>query len=370
MHFSALERPPSEEQGFSNIFKYLSKLRLRMMKLLATGSVKNIYVETPPSENQLGIGAFEFTNDYSVFDWGKMPQTIDDKGEALKKETVHWFNLLEEHGIKTHFIEETGPNSIKVKLSRKLGYEEIKAGKTRNYMIPLEIIFRNKIVSVGSLHRRLRKGDADPTAYGLPEDVNIAPDDDIDLPQPIVEFSTKIEEHDRYLDDEEAARLAGLTSDQIVKLKELALQVNRVITDDVRQRDLEHADGKIEVFMDPDGELCVADTVGTADENRFLYNGFDLSKQMLRNYYILIGWYDELTRARNTGQPRNRQPQPPPIEAGYFNLINDTYKALCIAITGELWGGKEPPSLDEILQQYREGLTTLQQEYGRVLSTQ
>ena len=44
------------------------------------GSVKNIY-----STDSVSNLIFEFTDDYSVFDWGKMPDAIPRKGEALAK---------------------------------------------------------------------------------------------------------------------------------------------------------------------------------------------------------------------------------------------------------------------------------------------
>ncbi len=323
------------------------------MKLVNRGSVKDFYMEKEPTEDTFGVGVFEFTNDYSVFDWGKMPQTIPDKGEALKRESAHWFGRLEENGIRTHFIEDAGWSKMRVHASRKLGYGDIKTD-TSNYMLPLEIIFRNEISPVGSLYRRLRDGSANPRRYGLPE--NFKPEDGrmITLSEPIVEFSTKIEEHDRYIDDDEAIRISGISDDEIAEIKSIALKVNQIVTDDVRKRGLDHVDGKIEVMLSPDREPYVADTVGTSDEDRFLYDGMDFSKQMIRDHYIRMGWYDTLTRERSEKVPRDRQTNPPPMDEGYYALVNNTYKAMCVAITGKKWNsGEEPPSLEEIASEYK-----------------
>ena len=50
------------------------------MKLIYTGSVKNIYQADDPA-----LLWFEYTDDFSVFDWGKMPDPIPGKGEALAR---------------------------------------------------------------------------------------------------------------------------------------------------------------------------------------------------------------------------------------------------------------------------------------------
>ena len=44
------------------------------------GSVKNFFVEKEPTKEAMGSGYFEFTDDYSIFDYGKMPDTIEGKG--------------------------------------------------------------------------------------------------------------------------------------------------------------------------------------------------------------------------------------------------------------------------------------------------
>ena len=319
------------------------------MRLLSEGSVKNFWIEKMPTETELGVGLFEFTNDYSIFDWGKMPQIIPDKGEALKKETVHWFKRLEDEGIKTHFIEDVDRTKIKVKAFRKLEYDQI-SQKSINYMLPLEVIFRNKITPASSLFRRLKAGTVDPEAYGLPK--NFKPDEGVILlPKPVVEFSTKIEEVDRYIKDSEAASLAKISMSELMSIKETTLEVNRIITEEVKKRDLDHIDGKIEVAFGPKRDIYVCDTVGTSDENRFHYKGLDLSKQMLRDYYKLNGWYADLSKAREN---KTDLPKPPLMDDKYLKLVNDAYKALCNGLTGESWGDVEPQSLDFIVKSYKD----------------
>ena len=49
------------------------------MKPIYAGSVKTLYPDADPA-----YVWFEYTDDYSVFDWGKMPDPIPGKGEASR----------------------------------------------------------------------------------------------------------------------------------------------------------------------------------------------------------------------------------------------------------------------------------------------
>jgi len=89
-----------------------------------------------------------------------------------------------------------------------------------------------------------------------------------------VEFSTKYEQQDRYLTRAEADQIAG-RADIDDALESLARDVNRVVTERAEAAGFVHEDGKIECLY-TDGELRVADVVGTFDENRFSYGDGDL----------------------------------------------------------------------------------------------
>ena len=64
--------------------------------LMYEGSVKRIYSSGASSESASENLLFEFTNDYSVFDWGKMPDTIPHKGQALARLTSSLYEKLED----------------------------------------------------------------------------------------------------------------------------------------------------------------------------------------------------------------------------------------------------------------------------------
>jgi phosphoribosylaminoimidazole-succinocarboxamide synthase len=67
------------------------------------GSVKDLEVIKKPTKNLMGIGMFDFSDRYSVFDWGEMPDLIESKGAALCLMGAYCFEQLEKKGVKTHY---------------------------------------------------------------------------------------------------------------------------------------------------------------------------------------------------------------------------------------------------------------------------
>ena len=68
------------------------------------GSVKDLQTLEKPTETQSGEGIFEFSDRWSAFDWGTMPDGIPGKGPALAMMAAHTFEQLEERGIDTHYL--------------------------------------------------------------------------------------------------------------------------------------------------------------------------------------------------------------------------------------------------------------------------
>jgi phosphoribosylaminoimidazole-succinocarboxamide synthase len=106
-----------------------------------------------------------------------------------------------------------------------------------NYLVPLEVVFRNRVGVGSSLRRRTAPAD-----HGLPFDE--WPDEAVSLDEPVVEFSTKYEEQDRYLDREEAARIAGAAA--LDDLERVARRVNAIVTERADEVGLSHQGGAIE----------------------------------------------------------------------------------------------------------------------------
>ncbi|MFC6863782.1 phosphoribosylaminoimidazolesuccinocarboxamide synthase [Halomicroarcula sp. GCM10025817] len=265
-------------------------------------SVKDFRVDEPATADELGRGSFVFTDDYSVFDWGKMPDQIPDKGASLCTMGAFNFQLLAENHVSTHYegvrvdghdeVLDLGdalsvgqpPREMVISLTQvpdlpfadgTYDYDAYHDEAGENFLVPLEIVFRNRVPVGSSLRSR-----TDPADHGLSFDE--WPDEPVDLETPVVEFSTKYEEQDRYLDREEADRIAGAAS--VDRLEELALAVNHILNRQAETADLVHEDGKIECLYHG-GQIRVADVVGTFDENRFSYDGQQVSKEVVRQYH-------------------------------------------------------------------------------------
>ena len=81
------------------------------MTLIYEGSSKNVYTDAAHCS-----ALFEFTDRYSVFDWGQMPDFIEKKGEALAVIGKIFFDLLGKKGIQHHclgLVSESGHDAPK-----------------------------------------------------------------------------------------------------------------------------------------------------------------------------------------------------------------------------------------------------------------
>ena len=334
-------------------------------------SVKEFRVDEPATAESLGRGAFVFTDDYSVFDWGKMPDQIPRKGASLCTMGAFNFELLEDAGVPTHYrgvvvdgeeqsldaalADGHAPREMAIDLTQvpdlpfeagSYDYDAYHGAAGSNYLIPLEIVFRNR-APVGS---SLRKRSA-PTDHGLDRDS--WPDEPVDLPETVVEFSTKYEEQDRYLSRAEADEIAGQAS--IGALADRAREVNRIVTEQAAEAGLTHQDGKIECLY-VDGEIRVADVVGTFDESRFAYGGQQLSKEVIRQYHRRTQpeWVEVVSAAKERAKAAGVadwkslcEHQPEPLDESVIEVARDMYCAGTNAYVGrEVF---DAPSLDEAM---------------------
>ena len=68
------------------------------------GSVKDLKIISEPTPTEMGEGVFVFSDRYSVFDWGEMPDHIAGKGAALAMMAAFNFEWLKQRGIASHYI--------------------------------------------------------------------------------------------------------------------------------------------------------------------------------------------------------------------------------------------------------------------------
>ncbi len=329
------------------------------------GSVKDLVVIKEPADTP-GVGRFLFSDRYSVFDYGEMPDKIDDKGKALCTVSAYFFERLDEEGIKTHYIGlvedgevknfdeiESPVNVMEIKLVRVVkpanGDYSIFKSLTGNFLIPLEIIYRNSIPEGSSLLRRIERGKVKPQDFGLDR---VEPN--MKLEKPIVDFSTKLEDVDRYLSYNEAKEMAGLADEEFDRLKELVIEVDGLITKEVGKAGLENEDGKIEVAFDESRNFMVVDAVGTPDECRFSMNGFEVSKELLRKYYRKTEWYERVKAYKGKEGWREAVGTPPKLPDDVREGVSNLYRAFCNEVTGKKLF--DAPKLKDVIRELKEVL--------------
>ncbi|MFH0775614.1 MAG: phosphoribosylaminoimidazolesuccinocarboxamide synthase [bacterium] len=333
------------------------------------GSVKDLILINPPKENTEGRGRFCFSDRYSVFDWGEMPDLIKKKGEALCLISAYFFEKLEELGIKTHYLGliedgqpkcldelKTASHLMEVKLVRVLkpelsreGYDySVYKAKKGNFLIPLEVIWRNQLGEGSSLIKRLKEGSTNLKDLGL----SSMPKEGELLSPPVIEASTKLESSDRYISWEEAKEICGLTCEEKKGIKRLTMKVNELITQEVEPIGLVNCDGKIEFGFTKDRHLLLVDAVGTLDECRFTYEGISVSKELLRIFYKQTDWFREVEEVKKRGEIEWKEcvkGTPPPLPARLLSGISALYQASCNEITKRRWF--DVPPLSEIINE-------------------
>jgi phosphoribosylaminoimidazole-succinocarboxamide synthase len=331
------------------------------------GSVKDPVVLQKPTEEELGTGLFVFSDRYSVFDWGEMPDLIPDKGKAICLATAHFFEKLEESGISSHYLGvmedgvakrvnqlNSASDTFKVKFVRviepQLSGDSYDYSVFRelhgNHLIPLEVIFRNSLPAGSSVFKRLKDGSLKLEDIGL----SAMPSPGEVLEMPLLDVSTKLESTDRYITWEEARTIANLSVDELQEMKRITSLVNGLISAEAGKLGLFHEDGKIEFGFDENRNLMIVDALGTLDECRFTSQGLPVSKELARIYYRDSDWHKETSEAKKQSQSQWRelvQSSPDPLPPEFLSLISAIYGNYTNEITGRRFF--DVPSMGEVL---------------------
>ncbi|MFC2048711.1 phosphoribosylaminoimidazolesuccinocarboxamide synthase [Elusimicrobiota bacterium] len=327
-------------------------------------SVKDLTLIRTPENNKPGEGILKFSDRYSVFDWGPMPDLIEDKGSSSCITGAYFLEQLEKQGIKSYYIGiydkavqrlkslNSPVTLLQIKVFRvfqpvffegEYDYSAYKEAKS-NYRIPLEIIYRNSLPAGSSIYKRLQTGKLELGALGLIK----MPSAGQILKKPLIEASTKLESFDRYLDWEEAKKIAGLRDKEVDIIIQTTKMINKLITDISERVGLVNNDGKIEYAFDEDRNLVVADVFGTLDESRYAIKEntignpveFPVSKEILRNYYKNTYWWDEIVKicdlnSKNWKEQISILPEnvPEPI----LRHMSYIYRSFCNEVTRNKW---------------------------------
>ena len=262
-------------------------------KLLHRGSVKDIY---QISEQEL---LFRFSDRYSIFDWGEMPDAIPQKGDALALMGNKLLHYLTHEGFSTHYLNQgKASNEMCVKaVAVPRDGVEIYQRKPTQILVPLEVIYRFGVPKGSSLLKRY----ADESAWQM-AGFDRAYAEGEDFLEVKLDFTTKLEKMDRLLSEEEARQLSGMDLKEMAELKRLTGELAHKLKGVFERCHMKLWDGKFEFAFGEDRKLMLVDSIGL-DEIRLTYEGHPLSKELLRQAYLKTSWYSALSLSKEK-EPR------------------------------------------------------------------
>lgn len=194
---------------------------------LYEGKAKKVYL----TDND-DVVLVSYKDDATAFN-GIKKGTILGKGVVNNRCSNHLFKMLESKGIPTHYVEEINDRETFVKKVK---------------IVPLEVIVRN--IAAGSLSKRL----------GIPEGTKLA--------KTVLEFSYKNDDlGDPMINDYHVFAMELATEDELDTIKSYALKINEILTDYLKDINIELIDFKLE-FGRYKGQIILADEI-SPDTCRF-----------------------------------------------------------------------------------------------------
>src|SRR5882724_11549989 len=189
-------------------------------ELIYEGKAKKLYTTDDPD-----LLIQYFKDDATAFN-AKKRGTIEEKGILNNRMSEIFFGLVEQAGVRTHFVKRLSDREMLVR---------------RLQIVPVETVTRNIIA--GSLAKRM----------GLEEDG--------DLPRPIVEYYYKSDPLDDPMINEDHFYAFGLaTESELAKIRKMVLQVNDVLKQFLDARGILLVDAKFE-FGPHKGEILLGDEI-------------------------------------------------------------------------------------------------------------
>ncbi|MFJ1627056.1 phosphoribosylaminoimidazolesuccinocarboxamide synthase [Marinilactibacillus psychrotolerans] len=192
-----------------------------MKELLYEGKAKELYETDDPDtlwvkyKNQATAGN------------GAKKETIEGKGKLNNQITSLLFEKLKEKGIPSHFIKQLSETE---QLIQKVE------------MFPLEVVVRN--VAAGSFSRRLGVEEGKELSF------------------PVLEFYLKKDElNDPIINEDHVKELALAAEEEVVKIKNQALEINQVLLKLFKEMNIRLVDFKLEFGKTNDGSVVLADEI-------------------------------------------------------------------------------------------------------------
>ncbi len=188
---------------------------------LYEGKAKKVFATSDPA-----LVIVDYKDDATAFNGLKKGQ-IAGKGVINNIMSNHMFQILEQQGVPTHFVEQLSERETVVK---------------KVDIVPLEVIIRN--ISAGSFAKR----------YGVEEGIV--------FDAPTIEFSYKNDDlGDPLINDYHALALKLATAEEIERIKTLAFKVNEVMKQYFDSLNVILVDFKLEFGKIADGTIVLADEI-------------------------------------------------------------------------------------------------------------
>jgi phosphoribosylaminoimidazole-succinocarboxamide synthase len=194
---------------------------MKKLEMIYEGKAKKVF--KTDVDNQYIV---DYKDDATAFN-GLKKGTITDKGIMNNTISSKIFQLLEQKGIKTHFIQKLSDREM---LVRKVD------------IVPLEVLVRN--YAAGSLTKR----------YGIPEGTK--------MDTTILEFCYKNDEYgDPFINNYHIKAMNLATEAEVEIIEKEALKINEILIELMKNINIDLVDFKLEFGRTPEGEIILADEI-------------------------------------------------------------------------------------------------------------
>ena len=199
----------------------MEELDMEKKEQLYEGKAKKVF-----ATDDANLVIVDYKDDATAFN-GEKKGTITGKGVINNVMSNHMFQLLEQQGVPTHFVEQLSERETLVK---------------KVSIVPLEVIIRN--ISAGSFAKR----------FGVEEGIV--------FDEPTIEFSYKNDElGDPLMNAYHAIALKAATREEIETIKAMAFKVNEVMKQYFDTLNVILVDFKLEFGKTADGNIVLADEI-------------------------------------------------------------------------------------------------------------
>ncbi|PWM47232.1 MAG: phosphoribosylaminoimidazolesuccinocarboxamide synthase [Clostridiales bacterium] len=197
-------------------------------ELLYEGKAKKVWTTENPEELIV-----DYKDDATAFN-GLKKGTIQGKGVINNRVTNHLMKMLEQNGVPTHLVKEISERETIVK---------------KVTIVPLEVIVRN--IAAGSLSKRL----------GLEEGTK--------MKTTVLEFCFKDDAlGDPMVNEYHIAAMELATKEELKLISDYSLKINQLLSDYLKDLNIELIDFKLEFGRLSDGTIVLADEI-SPDTCRF-----------------------------------------------------------------------------------------------------